>query len=76
MKIRLVEDELFHPERPMRGQIDIHEDNSRFFFNLANAPSILLNYPYVQSDQKFSVHLMITEKRTSKNILNNFNHLP
>jgi hypothetical protein len=31
----------------------------------------------VKSDQKFSVHLMISvQKKTGKNILNSFNHLP
>jgi hypothetical protein len=30
----------------------------------------------IQGDQKVSVHLMITVQKTSKNILNSFNHLP
>jgi hypothetical protein len=30
----------------------------------------------LQSDQKASVHLMITVQKTRKNILNSFNHLP
>jgi hypothetical protein len=30
----------------------------------------------IQSDQKVSVHLMITVQKTRKNILNSFNHLP
>jgi 3-hydroxymyristoyl/3-hydroxydecanoyl-(acyl carrier protein) dehydratase len=30
----------------------------------------------IQGDQKVSVHLMITVQKTSKNVLNSFNHLP
>jgi hypothetical protein len=30
----------------------------------------------LQGDQKVSLHLMITVQKTSKNILNSFNHLP
>jgi hypothetical protein len=31
---------------------------------------------HTQSNQKVSVHLMITVHKTRKNILNSFNHLP
>jgi hypothetical protein len=30
----------------------------------------------MQGDKKVSVHLMFTEQKAGKNILNSFNHLP
>jgi hypothetical protein len=35
-----------------------------------------LTCTFIQDGQKVSVHLMITEQKTRKNILNSFSHLP
>jgi hypothetical protein len=39
------------------------------------APRLRMN-GVIQDDQKVSVHMMITVKKTSKNIFKSFNHLP
>jgi hypothetical protein len=44
--------------------------------NLLDIGCVKAKNPYEKNDLKVSVHLIITVRKTSKNILNSFSHLP
>jgi hypothetical protein len=47
-----------------------------YFYDAVSKDTLKRLNRETQGDQKVSVHLMITAHKTSKNILNSFNHLP